>query len=74
MKTNWIPAFAGMTAALIIAGCATPPPIDPASRPQAPAAFKEEAPRFKPVTAAPPQEWWRAFGDALLRCHERSSG
>jgi multidrug efflux system outer membrane protein len=70
---DWVPAFAGMTsafagitAALILAGCATPPPIDASALPQPPAAFKEEAPRFKAVTAAPQSDWWRAFADAQL--------
>jgi multidrug efflux system outer membrane protein len=50
----------------MLAGCATPPPIDASALPPTPAAFKEEAPRFKAVTAAPRQEWWRAFGDPQL--------
>ncbi|HUJ01962.1 MAG TPA: efflux transporter outer membrane subunit [Usitatibacter sp.] len=53
--------------AMVLAGCATPPPIDPASLPATPAAFKEEGPRFK-VVAAPPADgaWWRVFHDPVL--------
>ena len=59
--------LAGTTAALILAGCATPPPIDPSALPRTPAAFKEEAPAFK-VIAAPPAsgEWWTVFQDPVL--------
>ena len=59
-------AAAPLLLALIVAGCAAPPPIDPASLPVTPAAFKEQGPRFTAVTPQPPQEWWRAFGDAQL--------
>jgi multidrug efflux system outer membrane protein len=58
--------LATLTMALVLAGCATPPAIDNALLPQTPASFKEEAPRFKAVTAPPQQEWWRAFADPQL--------
>jgi multidrug efflux system outer membrane protein len=63
------PAKAGVQSlivALVLAGCATPPSIDASALPQTPAAFKEEAPRFKTATAPPQQEWWRAFADPQL--------
>ena len=49
----WLPLLAG-TIVLFLAGCATPPPIDPASLPATPATFREGAPRFKVVSATPP--------------------
>ena len=55
---------------LVLAGCAaTPPAIDPARLPSAPAAFKEGEGRFteaKPAAAQPRGEWWKAFGDPVL--------
>jgi multidrug efflux system outer membrane protein len=66
---RFISAKAGLAApalALLLAACAAPPAIDASALPQAPAAFKEEAPRFKAVTAAPQQQWWRAFNDPQL--------
>ncbi|HXZ47577.1 MAG TPA: efflux transporter outer membrane subunit [Usitatibacter sp.] len=66
-RLRWFPIFAG-TIVLLLAGCATPPPIDPASLPATPAAFREEAPRFKVVSATPPADgrWWSAFHDPVL--------
>jgi multidrug efflux system outer membrane protein len=56
--------------ALLLAGCAvTPPKIDPARLPAAPAAFKEGEGRFteaQPAAAEPRGEWWKAFGDPVL--------
>ena len=74
---NWIPAFAGMarpafagmTMALILAGCATPPAIDPMLLPAAPAQFKEGDGRWTvaaPAEAQPRGEWWKAFRDPVL--------
>ncbi|HET9653027.1 MAG TPA: efflux transporter outer membrane subunit [Usitatibacter sp.] len=69
---NWAPAYAGVTKlagvtmALVLAGCAAPPPIDASLLPATPPSFKEDAPRFKVVTAQPQPDWWRAFADATL--------
>ena len=68
---NWAPAYAGVTLALILAGCATPPPIDASALPRVPAAFKESQAgsqlHFKLVSAAPSDgRWWTVFGDAVL--------
>ena len=55
--------------ALVIAGCATVPEIDPSSLPAAPAAFKEAGARFTvapPAAASPRGEWWKAFADPQL--------
>lgn len=62
-------------AALVLAGCASPPPVDTAALAAAPAQFKEQA-LSAPVegrwTQAPPADaqargtWWRAFGDPVL--------
>ncbi len=68
MKTTLRFAFAPLAIVLVLAGCATPPPIDPASLPQTPVAFKEAGPRFKMVAVALPSngEWWKVFGDPVL--------
>ena len=58
-----------LIAALVLAGCATVPEIDPASLPATPVAFKEPGARFTvaaPAAASPRGEWWKAFGDAKL--------
>src|SRR3954470_5998236 len=61
-------AWTSVVTALVLAGCATPPPIDPASLPQTPVAFKESGPRFKMVAPAlaPDAAWYRVFGDPAL--------
>jgi outer membrane protein, multidrug efflux system len=61
--------IATLIAALILAGCASVPTIDPASLPTAPAAFKEGDGRWTqtaPAEAQPRGEWWRAFNDGIL--------
>ena len=70
---NWAPALAGgvkvLIAALVLAGCASVPEIDPASLPSAPAQYKEGDGRWtraEPAAAQPRGEWWRAFGDPVL--------
>jgi outer membrane protein, multidrug efflux system len=68
-KRNWIPAFVGMTALLILAGCATAPAIDPSTLPAAPMSFKEGDGRWTlaaPAAAQPRGEWWKAFNDPVL--------
>jgi multidrug efflux system outer membrane protein len=57
-----------LLAALVIAGCATPPAIDASRLPETPAQFKE-AGRW--TTAAPAEansrgQWWKAFADPVL--------
>jgi outer membrane protein, multidrug efflux system len=73
--TSGIPTFAGMTRvatltlALILAGCATPPAIDPSTLPAAPVRFKEGDGRWTlaaPAVAQARGEWWRAFADPVL--------
>ena len=64
--TRWL---APLLAALVLAGCATPPPIDPAALPAAPAAFKEGDGRWTVAAPAEPQArgtWWKAFADPTL--------
>lgn len=60
----------GLLLLLALAGCAaTPPQIDPARLPAAPAAFKEGEGRWTeaaPAAAQPRGEWWKAFGDPVL--------
>ena len=54
---------------LVLAGCASVPPIDPASLPATPAAFKEGDGRWTRATPAEAQsggEWWKAFADPVL--------
>ena len=58
-----------LVTALVLAGCASIPEIDPASLPSAPAAYKEGDGRWtraQPAAAQPRGEWWRAFGDPVL--------
>lgn len=55
--------------ALVLAGCASVPAIDPDRLPAAPAAFKEADARFTtaaPAEAQPRGQWWRAFADPVL--------
>ena len=69
IEMNWAPALAGVTAALILAGCATVPEIDPQSIPATPGAFKEGDGRWTrvaPAEAQPRGEWWKAFADPVL--------
>jgi multidrug efflux system outer membrane protein len=66
---NWAPAYAGVTMVLLLSACATVPPIDPASLPTVPAAFKEGDGRWTvaaPAAAQPRGEWWKAFSDPML--------
>jgi multidrug efflux system outer membrane protein len=68
-RRGWIPVVTGMTLALILAGCASAPAIDPASLPATPAAFKEGDGRWMrtaPAEAQPRGEWWKAFSDPVL--------
>jgi multidrug efflux system outer membrane protein len=63
------PAVLVVVAALVMAGCAAPPPIDPTRLPITPADFKEGDVRWrqaKPADAQPRGEWWMAFGDRVL--------
>ena len=65
MKTLLAP----LVAALILAGCATVPDIDPSALPVTPVAFKEGDGRWtttQPADAQPRGEWWKAFGDPVL--------
>ena len=55
--------------AIVIAGCATGPEINPSALPAAPAKFKEGDGRLRQAAAAPipPRgEWWKAFDDPVL--------
>ena len=52
--------------ALVLAGCATPPPIDPASLPVTPAAFKEAGPSPQPSPKGEGAHWWTVFHDPVL--------
>jgi pimeloyl-ACP methyl ester carboxylesterase len=72
MKTLFrLPAVIPLLVALMTAGCATPPPIDQAELPAPPATFKEgDSPwrLAKPADAQPRGDWWKAFGDSVIRC------
>ena len=60
--------LSAVVAAVAVAGCATPPAIDAARLPLAPAQFKE-AGRWTsaaPAQAQPRGEWWKAFADPVL--------
>src|SRR5438093_13009609 len=67
MKKTFL--LAPLVAALIAAGCASPPPIDTTKLPATPAAFKEGDGRWTvaaPADAQPRGEWWKAFADPVL--------
>ncbi|WP_343637986.1 efflux transporter outer membrane subunit [Roseateles sp.] len=64
-----------LLAALVLAGCATPPPIDETKLPATPAGWKSDATAavgearwavVPPADAEPRGDWWLAFGDATL--------
>lgn len=64
-RFSWLP----LVTALVLAGCATPPPVDPAALPVTPQAFKETDARWTtaaPAEAQPRGEWWKAFADRTL--------
>jgi outer membrane protein, multidrug efflux system len=60
--------IAPLLAALVVAGCASAPAIDPAALPATPLAFKEGGrwTQAAPAEAAPRGEWWTAFADPVL--------
>lgn len=61
--------LSALVLALVLAGCASVPDINPASFPTAPVAFKEGDGRWtraQPAEAQPRGEWWKAFGDPAL--------
>jgi len=58
-----------LAAALVLAGCATPPAIDASKFPAPPAAFKEAGGHWiaaAPADAQPRGDWWKTFGDPVL--------
>lgn len=68
-----------LLAALVLAGCATPPPLDRSAVPATPEAYKA-APQtvadgrwavVPPADAEPRGDWWAVFGDAELNALER---
>ena len=65
--TRW--ALAPLFAALVLAGCASTPVVEPVAPPAAPLAFKELDGRWaalQPAEAQARGEWWKAFADPLL--------
>ncbi|KQW35239.1 efflux transporter outer membrane subunit [Rhizobacter sp. Root404] len=66
-STRW--TLAPLLAALILAGCASAPVVEPIAPPAAPTAFKELDGRWAaipPAEAQPRGEWWKAFADPRL--------
>jgi outer membrane protein, multidrug efflux system len=62
-------ALSALAAALLIAGCASAPAIDPAALPAVPTAFKEAGAQWAPTAPAEAQPrgaWWQAFADPAL--------
>jgi outer membrane protein, multidrug efflux system len=58
-----------LVSALVLAGCAAVPTIDPSTLPAAPPAFKQADGRWTRAAAADAQprgEWWKAFADPVL--------
>ena len=58
-----------LVTALILAGCATAPAIDPSRLPAAPVQFKEGDGRWTlaaPAESQPRGDWWKAFSDPVL--------
>lgn len=68
MKTNLL--ITPLLAALILAGCASPPAVDTAQLPITPATFKEEGNArwtvSAPAEAQPRGAWWASFNDSVL--------
>lgn len=65
----WPSRLSVLVAALLVAGCATPPAIDAARLPPIPLSFAGAGGRW--TAAAPAElpafgEWWKAFGDPVL--------
>jgi multidrug efflux system outer membrane protein len=63
------PILAPLLAALVLAGCATVPDIDPNALPATPAVFKEGEGHWtavRPADSQPRGEWWKAFADPVL--------
>ncbi len=69
-----------LLAALVLAGCATPPPIDASQLPATPTAYKSGATAavadgqwavVPPADAEPRGDWWQVFGDSALNDLER---
>ena len=69
---NHFKTLAPLLAALVLAGCATAPAVDPVAIAAAPAAFKEAPVPGVQWTLATPAEsrdrgtWWKAFNDPAL--------
>ena len=61
-------ALAPLLAALVLAGCASVPAVDPVAIAAAPAAFKEGAQwtALSPAEARDRGTWWKAFADPTL--------
>jgi len=62
-------ALSALAAALLLAGCASAPAIDPMALPAVPAAFKEAGAQWAPTAPAEAQPrgaWWQAFADPAL--------
>ncbi len=62
-------ALAPLLAALVLAGCANVPTVEPVAAPVAPSAYKEADGRWAALTPAEAQargEWWKVFADPLL--------
>jgi outer membrane protein, multidrug efflux system len=69
-----------LLAALVLAGCATPPPIDDSRLPATPSAYKSGTVAavaegqwavVPPADAEPRGDWWLVFGDTALNDLER---
>lgn len=61
--------LSALALALLIAGCASAPAIDPAALPAMPEAFKEAGAQWAPTAPAEAQPrgaWWQAFADPVL--------
>lgn len=61
--------LSALALALLMAGCASAPAIDPAALPAVPAAFKEAGAQWAPTAPAEAQArgaWWQAFADPVL--------
>ena len=61
--------LAPLLAALVMAGCASVPAIDPAAMPATPTQFRHTEGRWtiaEPAEAQPRGAWWQAFGDGTL--------
>jgi multidrug efflux system outer membrane protein len=69
METHMTRLLSPLLVALVLAGCASAPPLDASALPATPAAFREGDglwTHVPPAEAQPRGAWWKAFADPVL--------